>query len=418
MKTISRLISLALLAAAFALPVFAQDPAASPAATPNPCEEQARTDMYTDYYNSKGKKDASGNPDPAAQKHAYEVGQQYLDKYATACPDKYTESVRKFVTAYGEAKNKSDLPALVFGANPNYQQAFDTGRQILAKTPDDVSTLMILGYGGYQAQTKKNMAYNADALNYAKKAVQLIESGKTPASWAPFTNKDEALGYLYYSIAELTYKPTDPSTAPAALPYYLKAAAFESPVKKSAITYGRLGAAYQSGQYDRMQQEFNAKYGGKPETDESKFALDQLNQVIDRIIDAYARAVNLVNSDPNAKNDASLQAAKAVWMEQLTNFYKFRHDNKPDGLDTYIASVNSTPLPAPFEPKPYVPPAVPAGDTSTGDGANGTKPPATATPMTTPATTPQPKPMTPAPAAAPKPTPTPAKKPPVRNQHG
>ena len=66
MKTISRLISLALVAAAFALPALAQDPAAAPAAQ-NVCEEQARTDMYTDYYNSKNKKDAAGAPDAAAQ---------------------------------------------------------------------------------------------------------------------------------------------------------------------------------------------------------------------------------------------------------------------------------------------------------------------------------------------------------------
>jgi hypothetical protein len=396
-----------MLAAAFALPVLAQDPAASPAAAPNPCEEQARTDMYTDYYNSKGKKDATGSPDATSQKHAYEIGKQYLDKYATQCPDKYTESVRKFVTAYEEASDKLNFPALVFGATPNYQQAFETGRRMLAKTPDDVSTLMILGYGGYQAQTKGNKTYNADALNYARKAVQLIESGKTPTSWVPFTNKDEALAYLYYSIAALTPDPA------ASLPLLLKAASFETPVKKAAITYGSIAEAYQAGQYNRMQQEFNTKFGGKPETDESKFALDQLNQVIDRIIDAYARAVSLAGADP------ALKAYKTAWTEQLTNFYKFRHDNKTDGLDAYIASVATTPLPAPFEPKPYVPAAVPAGDgAGAGDGANGTKPPTTTTTTTTTTvSTTQMKPAPASPTPATKPA-TPAKRPPMRKHHG
>ena len=97
MKTIMRLLSLVALTAAFALPTLAQNPAASPAAAQNPCESQEHTDMYTDYFTSKTKKDAKGQPDTAAQKHAFEVGQQFLDKYATACPDKYTESVKKFV---------------------------------------------------------------------------------------------------------------------------------------------------------------------------------------------------------------------------------------------------------------------------------------------------------------------------------
>src|SRR2546423_7999347 len=152
MKTISRLLSLALLAAAFALPAFAQDPAATPAAAQNPCEEQARTDMYTTYYNEKNKKDAAGKPDPAAQKHAYEVGQEYLTKYAS-CNDKYVESVKKYVGLYGEAKGRTDLPALLFGPTPDYAKAFDTGRQLLATTPDDLSTLMMLGYGGQQARS-------------------------------------------------------------------------------------------------------------------------------------------------------------------------------------------------------------------------------------------------------------------------
>ena len=108
MKTIMRLLSLVALALAFALPALAQDPTASPAAAQNPCDSQERTDMYTDYYNSKTKKDAKGQPDTAAQQHAFEVGQQFLDKYAGPCPDKYTESVKKFVDAYGIAKLNYD----------------------------------------------------------------------------------------------------------------------------------------------------------------------------------------------------------------------------------------------------------------------------------------------------------------------
>jgi hypothetical protein len=380
MKTMTRLLGLVALAAAFALPAFAQDPAASPAAAANPCESQERTDMYTDYYNKK-------KGDAAAQKAAYEVAKTYRDKYATACPDKYTESVTKFIKAYEEATEDLMLPKLVY-TDKNYPEAFAVGRRILARKPDDLNVLMTLAYAGYAARTAGNNSLVSEASGYGKKALQQIEGGKAPATWEPYKSKEEAISYLNYYLGELALGSKDVA---GSLPYFLKAATLEGPAKKSAATYGWLATAYQAAQYDRMQQEFNTKFGGKPETDESKFALDQLNQVIDRIIDAYARAVNLAGSDPN------LAKAKTEWMQQLTNFYKFRHEDKTDGLDAYIASVANMPLPPPFEPKPYVPPAVPAPSPAS-DGANGTKPPAPAA----------------QPAAQPSPTPTASKKPPVR----
>jgi hypothetical protein len=156
-----------------------------------------------------------------------------------------------------------------------------------------------------------------------------------------------------------------------------------------------------------LQKEFTARYGGKPETDESKFALNNLNQVMDRVIDAYARAVNLAGADPKMATD------KKVWLETLTGFYKFRNNDSTTGLDAFIASATSKPLPEPFTPQPYVPTAAPAvpttggtasdsGNTGSGNG-NGsmsTTTPAAAAPATMPApaaqgtTTAKPKPAT------------------------
>src|SRR5919199_5907812 len=135
MKTISRLLSLVALALAFALPALAQDPTASPAPAQNPCDSQERTDMYTDYYNSKTKKDAKGQPDTAAQQHAFEVGQQYLDKYAATCKDKYTESVRKFVEAYRRAKFDFDL-ANAWQAK-DYAKVVAVSKEATTAYPDD-----------------------------------------------------------------------------------------------------------------------------------------------------------------------------------------------------------------------------------------------------------------------------------------
>ncbi|HEX8458388.1 MAG TPA: hypothetical protein VF656_13895 [Pyrinomonadaceae bacterium] len=401
MRNLIRLLTLAALAAVFALPALAQDTAAAPAAAANPCEEAARTDMYTKYYELKGKKDAKGQPDAAAQKEAYGIGKDYLAKYAS-CNDTYSKAVQKFVGQYDEAVTKLEFPKYLYGTDAagtgkDLGKAFELGRQMLAANPNDVGLLINLGYAGYTAQSSKPSVttYSADSLNYARKAIQLIEAGQSPTSWTPFKTKEESLAYLNFAIGEYMIK-SDPA---GAIPYYLKALSIETPVKTTAGAYARLAAAYQVGQYDPLQKEFTAKFGGKPETDESKFALNNLNQVMDRVIDAYARAVNL------AGNDAKLAEDKKIWLETLTGFYKFRNNDSTTGLDAFIASATSKPLPAPFTPQPYVPAAAPAPSTggtasdsgsTTGDG-NGNGNGGTAATATTPAqstTAAKPKPAT------------------------
>ncbi|HJR06960.1 MAG TPA: hypothetical protein VJ842_06880 [Pyrinomonadaceae bacterium] len=397
MKNQIRLLTLAALLAAFAsLSAFAQDTAAPAAAAANPCEEGARTELYTKYYDKK-------KGDAAAQKEAYTIAQEYLQKYAS-CNDQYSKAVQKFVGQYDEAVRKLDLPKYLYGTDAqgtgrDLAKAFTIGKEMLATNPNDLGLLINLGYAGYTAQSMSPAVttYSADSLNYAKTAIQMIEAGQSPASWTPFKTKEESLAYLNFAVGEYLIK-TDPASA---IPYYLKALALETPVKTTASAYARLAAAYQVGQYDPLQKEFTAKYGGKPETEESKFALNNLNQVMDRVMDAYARAVNLAGNDPNPK----VQQEKNTWKETLTGFYKFRNNDSITGLDAFIAGATSKPLPQPFTPQPFVPSATPApstGATSEGNG-NGSMD-ATATPAAAPAaTTATPQPAAATTAAKPKP---------------
>jgi hypothetical protein len=63
---------------------------------------------------------------------------------------------------------------------------------------------------------------------------------------------------------------------------------------------------------------------------------------MDRIIDAYARAI------ATAGTDAKTEQSRKEWLTQMTTYYKFRHDGNDTGLTEYIASVLQKPLP----PKP------------------------------------------------------------------
>jgi len=159
-----------------------------------------------------------------------------------------------------------------------------------------------------------------------------------PTEWVPFKGKDDTLAYLYYAVGFLTLK-----TAPdQALDSLLKAARFESDIKKTPSTYYFLAIAYESGPYKTMSAAFQTNYANKPETPESKAALEKLNVVIDRIIDAYARAIAAAGTDPKTEQ------SRKDWQAQLTNYYKFRHDGSDAGVNEYIAAALQKPLP----PKP------------------------------------------------------------------
>ncbi len=188
--------------------------------------------------------------------------------------------------------------------------------------PENLKVLIDLAYAGFAAATAKNEAFAADAINYAKKAMQLIEAGKAPDKWEPYLGKDDALAYLNNIIGQLTLQK-NPAEA---LPYLIKVAQYESKLKKLSSTYGYIAAAYEAGPYAKLSEDYKACCAGKDETPESKLALENVNQVIDRMIDAYARAVALAT-------DPTQQTAKKEWMDSLSQWYKYRHNQSVDGLD-------------------------------------------------------------------------------------
>jgi hypothetical protein len=271
-------------------------------------------------------------PNPTA---AYQAARDYLQKY-TKDKDQYTDYLTKWMAAYERDERKRKLPGFI--NEKNFAEAYTTGAKILSDEPDYLRAQIDLGYAGYLAASAKNETYNTTALGYARKAIQAIEAGKSPTEWAPFKGKDDTLAYLNYAVGYLTLK-TNPNEAIDAL---LKAAQYESEIKKTPSTYYFLAVAYESGPYKTMSTAYQTDFANKPETPASKAALEKLNVVMDRIIDAYARAIAAAGTDPKT------EASRKEWMTQLTTYYKFRNNDSVTGLEELIKGVLQKPLP----PKP------------------------------------------------------------------
>ena len=271
-------------------------------------------------------------PNPAA---AYQAARDYLQKYQKD-KDQYVDYLQKWVTFYERDERKRNLPILI--NEKKFSEAYSTGAKILADEPNYLRAQIDLGYAGYIAASAKEEAYTKDALDYARKAIQAIESGKAPTEWAPFKGKDDTLAYLNYAVGFMTLK-----TAPdQAIDSLLKAAQYDSEIKKTPSTYYFLAAAYESGPYKTQSASYQTLYANKPETPESKAALEKLNVVMDRIIDAYARAIAAAGTDPKTEQ------SRKEWTAQLANYYKFRHDGSDAGMTEFIAAALQKPLP----PKP------------------------------------------------------------------
>jgi hypothetical protein len=332
-----KLLALAATIAVFAIPAIAQA---------DQCNEENKAAWYDTFFkNYKG--------EAPAQKVAYDSAKKYLG----ACPDdpndKQAAFMKKFVNAMDVHDQKVRAAKQCDEAvkNKNYADEMKYCKDVLTNDPDNADINTLLGVVGLAEATLLN-----DSANYARKAIQLIDSGKPVKVYT----HDQALAYLNWTIAKSKL-----ASAPAeALTDLLKVAKLETEVKKSPGIYLDLAAAYEAGPRAKYSNEYTASLNpDKTETAQSKVILENLNRVIDNQIDAMARAA--ATAPPEGK---------AGIIAELSKLYKYRNKDATDAKVTeLVASVLSKPIPDIPTPVTSVPAATPASTpaTTTGTSANG-----------------------------------------------
>jgi tetratricopeptide (TPR) repeat protein len=323
-----------ILASLFAVALLIAQPQAARAQQPYVTDDEVKVTTYKKFVDNRV-------PNPVV---AYQAAREYMSRYGKE-DDQYTKYLKVWIAAYEEDERnrrltaeKADREQQLLGSftTKDYAKSYGLAKQVLTDNPDNLRVLIALGYGGVAASTEGHTeAYNADAARYAARAIQLIGSGKTPDTWAPFKGKDDVLGSLHYALGFYALK-TNPEVA---IQSFITAAQVDADRRNAPSTYYYLAASYQTGPYKKLSEDYGRRFANQPESPESKAALDNINKVVDKMIDAYARAVALAGSNPQN------QTAKGQWMAQLTNFWKFRHENSDAGLNDYIAGVLKTPLP-------------------------------------------------------------------------
>lgn len=277
---------------------------------------------------------------PDQQKAAYETGSEYLSNFG-GCADENDRKVAAFIQSW---VGKYEAAVVNFNCvdafnKRDYSKAFRECGSILSRRPDDVGTALLLARAGYAnaSLSEPNKSLNADAARAARRAVELIQSGKTPAQWEPFPSREEALGFLHYAqgIFMLEGSPSDAAAE------FIKAAQSDSRFAREHSTYTYLASIYEANELNPLVDRYNATFPpgeSVPAARASQYnaMLAQLGKVQDRIIDALARAASILESDAGANANT-----KATVMSRLNTYYAERHGGKTDGLRELVSRVMS-----------------------------------------------------------------------------
>lgn len=236
------------------------------------------------------------------------------------------ERAQTIFTSEEEREIFKPVALAAYVAGDRADEAFRLAAEILGKNPDDLHVLVRMTNAGTDEVRKRNREHADVSLLYGLKAIALIEADRKPLktddeSWAAHKTN---LGQLYQQTAILYLGAGNTDEAKARL---TKASAL---LPQDPANFALLGRVINAGYVEQM-----AAYEALPEGKSKQEALKRVEAVLDTIIDAYARAVGL------ATGRAEYQALMQQVIPDLTNYYKYRHNQSTSGLQQLINKYGS-----------------------------------------------------------------------------
>ncbi len=332
---------------------FAQDPCA---------DTDAQTALYNKFTELYPKTDLE------SRKGAVAAGKEFLEKYG-ACEtvkqqnDYFKTAVPALEKSVKEIQDGIDRKKLIdrFDAavkGPNADEVFAAGKEILAKTPDNLNVIVAMALVGHNQSTPANsFKYTDDAIRYANLALSKINGGAkftkkndkgeeiVGAFWTDRTRPD-AIADLSYAVAYLTYFGKKDKTTSLPLFYQLS----QGSQKENPVIYGIIGDYYLD-QRKPVAEQIRLKLAEQSDSktaEERKIALeDEIKPLValfngynERILDAYSRAYKVTKDIPANK------AYRDNLFKIMQEIYKSRFD-KDTGLNEYITATVAKPFPNP-----------------------------------------------------------------------
>ena len=210
-------------------------------------------------------------------------------------------------------------------------EVFTTGTAYLSKNPDALMVLIQLLATGAEEAKNKNTKFATQSLQYGKHVVELVDAGKKPAdiddaAWKKY--KTETMPSIYQSLGLLNLVSGDRTQAVA---NYSKAAELAPNDVFNVLMLGQLLNADYQDQAKRFQ--------GLPSGAAKDEELKKTQGMLDKVIDAYARAVAV------SEGDTRYSQVRGQFLQDLESYYKYRHNGSNAGMQELINKYKSAPKP-------------------------------------------------------------------------
>jgi hypothetical protein len=232
----------------------------------------------------------------------------------------------KFPTVFTD-KTEADWikPALIdaYLQLGRFDEAFAEGAAHLAKKSDDISVLINLTITGIEQAKKQNPKYVNASRQYGTRAIELFEANKKPADMddASWEKQKAWLPQVYQEMAIVSLMEQKPTEAQVKLE---KAAKLNPADPFNHMLLGSIT----NDEYQKLAQTYKSMSDGKARDD----MLQKINELLDKVIDQYAHGVGLAEGKPQ------YQQFHDQLLQDLSSYYRYRHNNSTDGLQKLIDS--------------------------------------------------------------------------------
>ena len=256
----------------------------------------------------------------------YAAARDYLQKFPAG---QYAEYLKKWAsgargTLFNQALQAKDIATML-----------RLGQERLSEDPKDLAYLLSLSLNLRRHElfgSPPDYAHAAEAADFSRRAIALIESGQTPPGADPAKwDRSDALAWLHQIVAVVAAKQDKDDEALAA---FQKSSELD-PGNGSRVAYNSLmtGSIYKS-KYDGAAARYQAlpeeqRQGAEPGA-EAKAAIEEANRHADAAIAQWARFVALAEAQ-KSYGETREKIAKA-----LSDLWAYRHPDDPGGAAKLI----------------------------------------------------------------------------------
>lgn len=251
---------------------------------------------------------------------------QYLANqvFGVTEPNQRLAVAQKYLVLFTDpTEAKVVKPALIdaYVQLKRFDEAFESGASYLANDAEDVQVRITLAIAGAELARAQNVKHIKASRDYGTKAIELLEADTKPVAMDNDTwlRGKAMLPTLYQQMAVMSLVEQKPAEAQT----NLEKAAKLSPA--DPFNYALLGGITNS-EYQTLVQTVR----GLPDGASKNEMIQKATTLLDKVIEQYARAVALATGKPQ------YQPLRDQVMQDLTTYYKYRHNNSDEGLQKYI----------------------------------------------------------------------------------